>query len=160
MLARQIAVGFGIAVVFPLLVYYSVAMFVSPPTYNFNYAAPAIDPNAPPEQRQRAQQERQQGLQQAQKNFAEQTRRFTLILFFIAVPLGLVAIVGGGWARPTGIGIGFLLGGILTVGQGCYFHWAYLNNSLRFASLLAGLLALIYAGLRSITQPSGVSGTP
>jgi len=31
MLARQIAIGFGIAVIFPLLVYYGVATFYPPP---------------------------------------------------------------------------------------------------------------------------------
>ena len=31
MLARQIAIGFGIAIVFPLLVYYGVASIYTPP---------------------------------------------------------------------------------------------------------------------------------
>ena len=157
MLARQIAVGFGIAVVFPLLVYHAVAIFASPPTFNFNYVAAPIVPNASPEERQQAQQERQRAQQEAQKVYAEKARHFTLMLFLIAVPLGLAAIVGGGWARPTAIGTGFLLGGILTVGQGCYFHWVYLDNSLRFVSLLAALLALLFVGFRTVTPPSGVS---
>jgi hypothetical protein len=159
MLARQIVVGFGIAVVFPLLIYYSVALFASPPLY-LSPSTIAIDPNATPEQRQRAIQEDRHLREEASKIYLARMHRFTLLLFFIAVPLGLVAIVGGGWAQPNAIGIGFLLGGISTVGEGCYFHWAYLNDSLRFVSLLAALLALIYAGLRSITPPSGVSGKP
>jgi len=155
--ARQIVIGFGIAVVFPLLVYHAVAIFASPPTFSFNYVATPVVPNASPEQRQQAQQERQQAQQEAQKIYAEKARHFTLILFLIAVPLGLAAIVGGGWARPNAIGTGFLLGGILTVGQGCYFHWFYLDNSLRFASLLAALLALLFVGFRSVTPSSGIS---
>ena len=153
MLARQIAVGFGIATVFPLLVYFAVAMFVAPPSFSFNYASPTLGPTASPEQRQQALQERQQAQQEAQKVYAERERHFTLILYLTAVPLGLAAIVGGAFGNPNAIGIGFLLGGILTLGQGCYFHWAYLGNSLRFASLLAALLALLFAGIRSATPP-------
>ncbi len=154
MLARQIAVGFGIAVVFPLLVYYAVATFSPPPELNF--AATAVGPNASPEQRQ-------QGFarqQEAQKAYAENARHFSQILFFVAVPLGIAAILCAGWGRPHAIGTGFLLAGILTVGQGCYFHWAYLDNPLRFASLLAALLALLFVGVRSATPPPGVSATP
>ena len=154
MLARQIAIGFGIAVVFPLLIYYAVATFASPPTFNLNYVAAPITPNASPEERQQAQQERQRAQQEAQKIYAEKVRHFTLMLFWIAVPLGLAAIVGGGWARPNGIATGFLLGGILTLGQGCYFRWVYLSNSLRFASLLAALLALLFVGIRTVRAPS------
>ncbi|HXQ52475.1 MAG TPA: hypothetical protein VN802_15380 [Stellaceae bacterium] len=154
MLARQIAVGFGIAVVFPLLVYYAVAIFSPPP--EFNYAALAVGPNASPEQRQQGF-ERQQ---EAQKAYAENARRFSRTLYFIAVPLGIAAIVGGLWVRPHAIGTGFLLGGIFTVGQGCYFHWAYLDNSLRFASLLLALLALLYAGRRVVTPATGVTAAP
>ena len=153
MLARQIAVGFGIAVVFPLLVYYAVAIFSPPP--QFNYAAMAVGPNATPEQRQQGF-ERQQ---EAQKAYAESARHFTQTLFLVAVPLGIAAILCGGWGRPHAIGTGFLLGGIFTVGQGCYFHWAYLDNSLRFASLALALLALLFVGFRSVTPPPGVSAT-
>lgn len=113
-----------------------------------------------PEQRQQAQQERQQAQQEAQKAYAANERHFTVILFVVAVPLGLAAIVGGGWGRPDAIGTGFLLGGILTLGQGCYFHWAYFDKSLRFGSLLAALLGLLFVGLRRVTLPSGGSATP
>jgi hypothetical protein len=122
MLARQIAIGFGIAVVFPLLIYRAVAIFAPPPTFNFNYVAIPVVPNTSPEERQQAQQDRRRAQQEAQKVYAEKARHFTLMLFLAAVPLGLAAIVGGGWAAPSAIGTGFLLGGILTVGRGCYFH--------------------------------------
>ena len=160
MLARQIAVGWGIAVVFPLLVYYAVAVLSPPPQLNFNAAAVTVAPNASPEQRQQALQQRQQALREAQQVYAEKEHHFTLLLFLIAVPLGLAAILSGGWGRPHAIGTGFLLGGILTVGQGCYFNWFYLDKSLRFLSLLAALLALLFAGFRGATPPSGGSATP
>ncbi len=160
MLARQIAVGFGIAVIFPLLVYYSVALFVPTPRF-IEPQTTVVDQYTPPEQRQQTLQENQRLHRQALRNYQLQMRRFTLVLYLFAVPFGVIAIVGGGWARPNAIGIGFLLGGINTVGEGCYFHWAYLPDSLRFASLLMGLLAVIYAGLRSTrAAPSGVAGTP
>jgi hypothetical protein len=149
MLARQIAVGFGIAVIFPLLVYYSVALFVPTPQLIQPPQTATIDQSAPPEQRQQAVRENQRLFQQAQRTYELQMRRFTLILFAVALPVGLIAIVGGGWARPNAIGIGFLLGGITTVGEACYFHWTYLPDLLRFLCLLAGLLAVIYAGIRS-----------
>ena|SRR5580658_9861980 len=44
MLARQIAIGFGIAVIFPLLIYYGVATFHSPPKSPEINAAVVIAP--------------------------------------------------------------------------------------------------------------------
>lgn len=154
MLARQIVVGWGVAVVFPLLIYYAVAYFWPPP--QFNYTAALVGPNATAEQRQQAFEKQQE----AQKAYGENARRFTQALFWVAVPLGIAAICGGGWGRPHAVGTGLLLAGILTVGQGCYFHWAYLDNSLRLASLALCLAALLFVGYRMATPSSGVSSTP
>jgi len=53
MLARQIAIGFGIAVIFPLLVYYGVATIYPPPQLQYAVNATVLPPNPTPEERQK-----------------------------------------------------------------------------------------------------------
>jgi hypothetical protein len=59
MLARQIAIGFGIAVIFPLLIYYGVATFHSPPKSPEINAAVVIapGPNATADEKQNYQEQ-------------------------------------------------------------------------------------------------------
>ena len=60
MLARQIAVGFGIAFIFPLLVYYGVATFCPPPKLQEFVTATLATPfNPTPEQRNEYEAQRQ-----------------------------------------------------------------------------------------------------
>ena len=53
MLARQIAIGFGIAVIFPLLVYYGVATLYPAPKRELVTAVTLLPPNPAPEERQK-----------------------------------------------------------------------------------------------------------
>jgi len=71
MLARQIAIGFGIAVIFPLLIYYGVATFHSPPKSPEINAAVVIapGPNATADEKQNYQeQERARGSETIARN--------------------------------------------------------------------------------------------
>ena len=44
------------------------------------------------------------------------------------------------------IGTGLILGGILTVGHGYFRYWPYLEDWVRFVSLLAGFSILLFVG--------------
>jgi hypothetical protein len=132
MLARQIAIGFGIAVIFPLLVYYGVSSFHPAPrmadfvgnTAAFNAAA----------------------------------KEFSRILIYVATPLGIAAILIGSYTRLNSIGTGLIFGGIVAVALGYANHWASLDDWVRFVSLLAGFAVLLFVGYRQFAGTPAVAG--
>jgi hypothetical protein len=148
MLARQIVIGFGLAIIFPLLVYYGVSTFhPAPRTQHYFGNLPPF--GTTPEER-RARDEAQRA-KQAEYNAAAKSFARTLVM--VATPLGVAAILIGAFASPYWMGTGLILGGILTVGSGYYFYWQYLEDWLRFISLLAGFVVLIFVGYWRLTPP-------
>ncbi|HXP29847.1 MAG TPA: hypothetical protein VN832_02070 [Stellaceae bacterium] len=146
MLARQIVIGFGIAVVFPLLVYYGVATFSAPPNFQDAYGnLPFLDPlKATPEERKA----RTDLVQERQKAFNLRAEAFSRILIMVATPLGIAAMLIGAYLPQKDIGTGLILGGVLTVADGYWTYWEHLPDWLRFVSLLLGFVALLFIGYR------------
>lgn len=95
MLARQIAVGFGVTIVFPLLIYYGVSTFSPPPKLD-DFRTPVVyNPNMSPEERTAL-----QNKQKAESLAYEQAERmFSFRLLCVAAPLGYAASYWGpgGW---------------------------------------------------------------
>jgi len=141
MLARQIAIGFGIAVIFPLLIHYGVATFHPAPKHE---PFVSVAPNATPDERKEylARQE------QRQKTYAAAAKEFARILVIVSTPLGVAAILIGAYLSFQAIGTGLILGGILTVSWGYWSYWSYLDDWIRFTSLLIGFAILIFVGIR------------
>ena len=152
MLARQIAIGFGIAIIFPSLVYYGVASIYPPPQLKYEVTASAViapGPNAMPEERQKYAQDftdRQERQRARHAEFAEANREFARHLVVFSTPLGVVAILIGAYLPLYAIGTGLIFGGIFTVGSGYWEYWTYLENWVRFVSLLIGFVILIFVG--------------
>jgi hypothetical protein len=144
MLARQIVIGFGIAIIFPLLIHYGVSTFHPAPKLESSITAP-LAPNASADERKEyfAQQQ-----QQRQKAYAEAAKEFARILVMVSTPLGVAAIFIGAYLAFQAIGTGLILGGILTVSWGYLSYWGYLDDWIRFISLLAGFAILIFVGIR------------
>jgi uncharacterized membrane protein YphA (DoxX/SURF4 family) len=150
MLARQIAIGFGIAIIFPLLVYYGVASIYPPPQLQYAVSATIYPgPNATPDERHKyadEQRESQQEQRKQQEAYKEAAKDFAWHLVIISTPLGVAAILIGAYLPLYAIGTGLIVGGIFTVGSGYWHYWGYLENWVRFASLLAGFLILLFVG--------------
>lgn len=153
MLGRQIAVAFGVALIFPLLVYYGVATIFPPPkTASVVYASLMLTPNSTPEERQRyddqqkEQQKSREAYQAAAKDFAHR-------LVLIATPFGVAAILIGAYLSLYFLGTGLIFGGIFTVTWGYWGYWQYLEDWVRFVSLLAGFAILLFVGYRRIAMP-------
>jgi len=145
MLARQIVIGFGIAVVFPLLIYYGVASFVTPPHFMDAYGnLPPVEPNATPAERKA----RADLVQQRQDDFKRRAEAFARVLILVATPLGIAAMLIGAYLPLRDIGTGLILGGILTVGHGYWSYWDHLQDWRRFVSLLLGFVVLLFIGYR------------
>jgi uncharacterized membrane protein YphA (DoxX/SURF4 family) len=154
MLARQIAIGFGIAVIFPLLIYYGVATFYPPPktTDYFRELTPPT-PSATAEERK----EYVEHQRKARDAYNTAARAFSRVLVIIATPIGVAAILIGAFLSIHAIGTGLILRGIASVAFGYFGYWPYLDDWARFISLLAGFAILLFVGFRRIT---GRSVTP
>ena len=132
MLAKKIALGFGIAIVFPAMIHSGVNVF-SPPPPRW-----AWTPSEAQEDR-KILQEKEVKRKAAQKEYDKH-------LFAVAVPLGLVAIVTGAFILSPGIGTGLMFGGIIAVFDGYFNYWSELPHVLRFTSLVVAFILLLVIG--------------
>jgi hypothetical protein len=148
MLAKKIALGIGLAIIFPMMVHYGVSTFFPEPKWNDYNVQGLNDPQANPEQKHQKQIEQQQ--KQAQRRAA--TKQFQKHLFSVAVPLGLAAILCGAFMRVQAIGTGLMFGGIFSICNGYFNYWSELADGLRFASLLAAFIVLLFVGYKKIEK--------
>lgn len=150
MLAKKIVLGFGIAAILPLMVYYGVSTFSSKPNYRDyqieNYY----------EKHKRADAEEQIKLEEEKNRLTELRRehegRFERNLFFVAAPVGIIAVIAGSVIAIQAIGTGLMLGGIFTLTEGYVCYWSELDDWMRFVSLLIGFVVLIFIGFRKLTE--------
>ncbi len=149
MLARQIAIGFGLAVMFPLLVYYGVSTVHPAPKFQIIVTA-TLPPNATPDERREYTEQRRK----QQELFDTEARDFARVLIAVATPLGVAAILVGAYLPLYTVGTGLIFGGIMSVVWGYWTYWSYLEDWMRFVSLLAGFAILLFVGFRKlITAP-------
>lgn len=144
MLARQIAIGFGIAVIFPLLVFYGVSTFHPAPKFpDYVTTECMIRSTTPDERAECAQKQRA-----ARDAYNIAAKDFAWRLIEVATPLGLLAILVGAYLTSYAVGTGLILGGILCVGAGYWGYWQYIENWARLVSLLVGFAVLVFLGYR------------
>ena len=161
MLARQIVIGFGVAVIFPLLVYYGVATFDSPPHMR-SVPMPTQPFNATAQERDAYWQARKVYDEELKRALAEYTvaaQAFARTLILVTAPVGVAAILIGAFMQLQSIGTGLIFGGITTVGFGYWSYWQFLENWMRFVSLLAGFAILVFVAYRqfAVTRSSHAS---
>ena len=147
MLARQIMVGFGIAAILPWLILYGLSTVYPQPKYEHYYAVPLAPDATAAERKVQADEMRKR-----QEDFNARSRSFARVLFPISTVLGVAAILIGAHVASNAIGAGLILGGIFSLAL-CYWgHSQYLDDWLRFLSLLTGFAALIYVGLKKLPR--------
>lgn len=150
MLAKKFALGFGIAIILPMLVHYGVSTFSPAPKwqdrYNYNYYQGYQ--NATPEQKAKLDKEREL----ADIKWRAQQKTFQRHLFAVAVPVGIAVIVIGAVTTIQAIGTGLMFGGIFTLLDGYICYWSELQDSMRFLSLLAAFIVLIFIGYRKLAK--------
>jgi uncharacterized membrane protein YphA (DoxX/SURF4 family) len=152
MLARQIAIGFGIAIIFPLLVYYGIStIHPAPKTPGFA----TVLANATPEERKITADEQRQ----RQETYRDAAKDFARVLVIASTPLGIAAILIGAYLSFQAVGTGLIFGGIFAISWGYWSYWSYLDDWIRFISLLAGFTILIFVGIRR-TSRTNVANTP
>ena len=158
MLGRQIAIGFGIALIFPLLVYYGISTVHPAPkreTFFPTIVTPLQATATPEERRERAEEQRKN-----QEAFNAANKDFARVLVIVSTPLGVAAILIGAYLTLHAIGTGLIFGGIFTVTWGFWGYWQYLDDWVRFISLLAGFAILLFVGYRRVAAARASPDTP
>ena len=148
MLARQLAIGFGIAIILPLLIYYGIRTVYPPPVMEQTPVAEQYNPHATPEER-RTNAQNQRNRQTA---YSANAKEFARVLIIVSTPIGIAAILAGAYVANVAVGTGLILGGILTVAHGYWGYWSYADDWLRFVSLILGLVVLLFVGNRTVGQ--------
>ena len=148
MIAKKIALGVAIAVVFPMMLHYGVSTYTPPPKWD-GYFANAPGANASAEERNQFVAEE---IKRADDERRAAEKRFGQHLFAVAVPLGLVAILCGAFVRAQATGTGLMFGGIFSICDGYFNYWSELADFLKFASLLVAFLLLLFVGYRKLEK--------
>ena len=150
MLAKKFALGFGIAIIFPMLIHYGVSTFSHAPKWEDRYDSHFYQryQNATPEEKVKLDKERDE----KDKAWREKQKVFERHLFIVAVPAGIAAIIIGATLPLQAIGTGLMFGGIFSLTEGYMFYWTALQDWMRFLSLLAAFIVLIFVGYRKLAK--------
>ncbi|MGQ4808321.1 hypothetical protein NKDENANG_01703 [Candidatus Entotheonellaceae bacterium PAL068K] len=150
MLAKKFALGFALALILPMMVYYGVSSVSPPPDWE-QYM---IENYHERHERASAEEQQQMEAQKSELNakLREDSRRFQQHLFFTAVPVGVLAIVIGVFLPVPTVGTGLMFGGILNVCVGYSWYWRELSAVSRFLSLLIAFMILIFVGYKKIER--------
>jgi hypothetical protein len=150
MLAKKFALGFGIAIILPMLVHYGVSTFSPAPKWQDRYETYSYQKyhNATPEEKIKLDKERDA----TTKRWHEKEKIFQRCLFFVAVPVGLAAIIIGAVSLIQAIGTGLMFGGIFTLVDGYCWYWSELQDWMRFLSLLTAFVVLLFIGYRKLAK--------
>lgn len=150
MIAKKFALGFGIAVLFPLTVHYAVKTFSPAPIWE-DYEIPHYY-----ERHQNASPDEQLKLEAQQDEMNKKRRQhekyFQKNLFFVTTPLGIIAIIAGSLIVIQAVGSGLMFGGIFCLIDGYVNYWSELPDAMRFASLLAALVVLLVIGFKKFNE--------
>lgn len=148
MIAKKIALGFGIAVILPMMIHYGVGSFIENPNWNDSQ----IDNYY--EKHKRADEAAQKDLEAKKLNnrerFESAKRHYQKSLFFVAVPVGLFALLIGSFIQQKGLGTGLMFGGIFSICNGYANNWDYLDDRLKFISLLAAFFLFVWISYKKL----------
>lgn len=136
MLAKKIALGFGIAIIFPMMINYGVATFYPRPSFQELHEYGKLDDKS---------QENPESKKYLE-DFEEKQTRFEMKLLYVSVPLGLIAITAGALLPIQAISTGLLFGGIISICNGYFNYWTKMTDTIKFISLLIGFIVLITVG--------------
>lgn len=150
MLAKKFALGFGITIIFPMMIHYGVSTFTPAPKWKDYQIENYYEKHkrATPEEQKRLEAEKSQLTEQ--REAAE--KRFQKYLFFVAVPLGITAIVVGAFLSIQAVGTGLMFGGIFSVCDGYCNYWSRLADPLKFASMLLAFIVLLVVGYKKLEK--------
>ena len=144
---KQIAVWFAIVVLLPLTVWYGTGAFSPPPEWKEYTKATSRLEDRIRDSKEEAQKEKlRQEKDRLDKELEEAERVYYRHMFWVAYPIGLVAIILGTFYPVQAVGAGLMFGGLGSLTAGCYSYWDNMSAWLRFGSLVLALIVVLTLG--------------
>jgi hypothetical protein len=141
MLALQLVIGIGIALLFPLLIYTGIAAIKPPPR-------PSRTTNLEAETSEEIKRANREQITRDHEALRKARAAYARILFTVMAPAGIAAVLAGYGIGINAIGIGLFTGGILCTVYGYGRYWEALSQRVKFVSILVGLAMLLFIGSR------------
>ncbi|MEA2552721.1 MAG: hypothetical protein QOJ65_897 [Fimbriimonadaceae bacterium] len=158
MKARLFALGFAVAVLFPVAAHFTIFLFSPPPkqenfglgTYSYN-----VETQAGTKQ-ERLARAKEEDLNTKRFEVAEKHQQ--AIVFYGIYPIALLAIVIGTFLRTAAVGAGLIFGGIFSLADGCYASWGVVPGWVSVGSVI--LATIIVIAVASIYERRATSVSP
>ncbi len=150
MLAKKFALGFGIAIVLPMMIHYGVSTFVTEPKWDDYQVKNYYQryKHGTPEEKKALEAEKGR----LDEQYKKEEEQFQKNLFFVAVPLGIIAIIVGSFLSVQATGTGLMFGGIFSICDGYINYWSELSDALKFLSLLVAFIVLLFVGYKKLEK--------
>jgi hypothetical protein len=155
-LVKQIAVWLGVVVLLPLSVWFGTSAFSPPPDRKkYDRSEERLDVRISEAQGQAEREKLRGEREQLRQERDEAEREFYGTMFWVAYPIGLVAILVGIFYPIQAVGAGLMFGGLASLAAGCYSYWDKMDAWLRFGSLVLALAVLLVLGTLRLRGASG-----
>lgn len=146
MLAKKIALGFGIAIILPMMMHYGVSTFFPEPRWDDYHKTVYEDKHRTKQEEEKAEKEQQK----KEDEYNSNKMAFGRHLFYVEVPVGIAAVIIGAFLAIQSIGAGLVFGGIFCATDGYWEYWSDLPDWMKFVSLLACFIVLLVVGYKKI----------
>jgi len=146
-MGKRIILGIGIAVIFTMVVFYGIYTFYPEPEQD-DYVTVTYKQvkNAHGEEKTILEKERKE----QRSKYREVRNRWSRNVFFICLPVGLIALIVGIRLKVQPVSGGLMGGGILTLIGGTGFYWEHLEEIVKFIALGIILIFLIWLGYKKL----------
>ena len=134
------AIGMGVAVLLPMLIAYGVNLLHPPPKFEqyHTLGTPGPGPVSKAEYERRDRISREE-----RERYSAARLEYSKTFSYVALPIGILSVIGGAKVRVTAVANGLVFGGVFTLISGYYSHWYHLSDLTKFGSLLVALVLLI-----------------
>ncbi|MDB5910490.1 MAG: undecaprenyl pyrophosphate phosphatase [Massilia sp.] len=147
-LAKQLGLWLGITSLLPLVAWFGTAAFTPRPDDDeYNRVQSRLNERLNATTAQPEKDALRAEIDQRTKQHTDFEHLFERRMFWVAWPVGVLALVIGTFIPVEAVGAGLIFGGIGTLAAGCFESWDYLGPWLRLNALLSVLIVLIGLGL-------------
>jgi hypothetical protein len=132
---KKVALGAGLALLLPMIIFYGVSTFVSEPKMlAWNEQKKLSDSDQ----------------LEVKAKYEALSMRHNRILYFVSMAVGIPAIAIGAFVPMQAIGSGLMFGGIFSIIHGYVGYWEHIPHGLRFISLLIAFCLLLFVGVKKL----------